>query len=325
MIKHGGIFICPLCEGPLSVYGDRCQTRCSKCNQVFASENSIPLLFWPQKWEGSGADVTDAIKSFYEKTPFPNYEDLDSSYSLREKAKKGIFARLLDEQIPYGSMVLEAGCGTGQLSNFLGMTYGRSVFATDICLNSLKLGQEFKEKNKIENVAFLQMNLFKPVFKQGIFDLVICNGVLHHTANPFLGFQSISRLVKKGGYIIVGLYNAWGRIPTDIRRFIFSFSGNNFKFLDPRLRTKDVSETRKNTWFQDQYKNPHESKHTIGEVLNWFDKSGFEFVNSIPKLTSRLFEPTARGNWLDHLFLQFEILVSFGKEGGFFIMIGKKK
>ena len=131
---------------------------------------------------------------------------MDSEWSLREKAEQGIFVRLLDEQIAHGANVLEVGCGTGQLTNFLGLRWGRSVFGADICLNSLKLGQEFKQDNQVDNAAFVQMNLFKPVFKPESFDLVICNGVLHHTSDPLLGFESISRLVKKGGHIIVGLH-----------------------------------------------------------------------------------------------------------------------
>jgi 2-polyprenyl-3-methyl-5-hydroxy-6-metoxy-1,4-benzoquinol methylase len=176
------------------VSSDCCRIECSKCNRSFRCEKGIPLLFWPNVGENLKTDVTDAIKSFYEENPFPNYEDLDSSWKLREKAKKGILARLLDDQILYGARILEVGCGTGQLSNFLGMTWERTVFATDICLNSLKLSQQFKEQNQIDNVTFLQMNLFRPVFRLDSFDLVICNGVLHHTSVPFLVFNQYQNL-----------------------------------------------------------------------------------------------------------------------------------
>jgi len=276
--------------------------------------------------------VTEAIKAFYEEFPFPGYEDIDSVESLRQKAEKGIFARLLDAQIPHGAKILEVGCGTGQLSNFLGMTWGRTIVGADISLNSLKLGQEFKEKNQIDNTSFLQMNLFKPVFRPNSFDLVICNGVLHHTSNPFLGFQSLVRLVKRDGCIVVGLYNTYGRIPTDIRRFIFKKFGNQWRFLDSRLMDKSLSDIRKNIWFLDQYRNPHESKHTIGEVLSWFNQSGVEFVNSIPKVIAfdsfspqeRLFEVNPQGNRFAHFLVQLGMLFS-GREGGFFTMIGRKR
>ena len=112
--------------------------ECVRCDRSFGSENGVPLLFRPNEWE-SKADVTEVVKSFYEENPCPNYEDVDSAWSLRRKAEEGIFARLLDEQIPYGARVLEIGCGTGQLSNFLGMRWGRAVFGTDLCMNSLQL------------------------------------------------------------------------------------------------------------------------------------------------------------------------------------------
>jgi len=328
--KNIDIFVCPACGEDLKTDGSRLE--CSSCSSHYPCDDGILLVFRSNEWGDSKTDVTEIIKSFYEKTPFPNYEDLDSIESLREKAQKGFFARLLNEQIPYGARILEAGCGTGQLSNFLAIPWGRTVFATDICLNSLRLGHAFKQKNRIDNVAFMQMNLFQPVFKPDSFDFVICNGVLHHTSDPFLGFQSLLRLVKKGGFIIIGLYNAYGRIPTDIRRFIFRLTQNRFRFLDPRLRDKNLSDVRKHTWFMDQYKNPHESKHTIGEVMRWFDQCGVEFINSIPKTKAfepfspdeKLFEANRRGTKLDHFLVEMGLLLSGGREGGFFIMIGRK-
>ena len=332
LIQNTDIFVCPSCNGALNVSRDQHMIKCSKCNQSFKCEKGIPLLFWPNEWD-SKIDVTGAVKSFYEENPYPGYENIDSDQSLRQKAEKGIFARLLDEQIIHGAKILEVGCGTGQLSNFLGMTWGRAVFATDICLNSLRLGYDFKENNQIDNVAFLQMNLFRPAFRPDSFDLVICNGVLHHTSDPLGGFKSITKLVKKGGVIIVGLYNRFGRISTDIRRLIFRLSDNHFKYLDASLRDQNLSDVRKHIWFMDQYKNPHESKHTIGEVLGWFDQSEVEFINSIPKSTAfatfatqeELFKANPRGTRLDHFLAQFGILLSGGREGGFFIMIGRKK
>ena len=329
MIDPFDILICPACEGNLEIAGKG--IKCSRCHNDFQVEDGIPLLFWPNEWDDSKKDVTTIVKSFYEETPFPNYEKLDSIESLIRKAQQSIFMHLLNEQIPFNTRVLEVGCGTGQLSNFLGIAH-RHVFGTDMCLNSLKLGQHFRKKNNLERVNFYQMNLFKPIFRKESFPIVICNGVLHHTGDPFGGFQTISRLVKKGGYIVIGLYNTYGRVITDIRRFIFNVSKNRFKYLDPQIRKKDRGDLKKFTWFLDQYKNPHESKHTMGEVLKWFDQTGFEFVNGIPKLrmfetfteNEKLFKQNPRGTWIDHFVTQTQLLFTGSKEGGFFIMIGKK-
>jgi SAM-dependent methyltransferase len=293
--------------------------------------DGIPLLFWKSEWTSQNTDVTDRMKAFYERTPFPNYDDLDNIGSLIQKAKRSAFAKMLDEQIPLGVRVLECGCGTGQLSIFLSIPQ-RTVFGVDMCLNSLRLGEDFKNKNDLNRVHFLQMNLFAPIFKPESFHLVISNGVLHHTGDPFLAFQNIARLVKPGGYILIGLYHKYGRLFTDFRRLVFKISKNKLRVLDSRLMDEKLSQTRKETWFADQYENPHESKHTIGEVLKWFRETGFTFVKSIPKAVpgktlafdERLFEPERAGNVLERFLVEFPLMFTGSKEGGFFIVIGKK-
>ena len=327
--RNAEILACPVCDGGLDLAGD--PISCSSCGRTFPIDQGIPQLFWRNEWPADKPDVTEIIKSFYEKTPFPNYDELDSSLSLREKATRGVFARLLDEQIPFGSKVLEVGCGTGQLSNFLGMTWGRTVFAADGCLNSLKLGEAFRKANQIKSVAFLQMNLFRPVFKPETFDFVICNGVLHHTSDPFLGFQTIAKLVKPGGVILVGLYNKYSRLVTDFVRLALRISGDRLQFLDPRLRDKNADKVRQHTWFMDRFKNPHESKHSIAEVQHWFEVSEFDFLNSIPKATGesfsaaeKLFQPHPKGTKFEQFAVQFRDLLSGGRDGGLFIMIGRR-
>src|SRR5262245_8392026 len=110
--EHLDILGCPECRGPLTV-----KLGCPKCGKDHPVCDGIPMLFSPHEPTG-GKSVTEIVQAFYEDSPFPNYDDLDTRESLRGKAGAGLFARLLDDQIPQGSLVLEAGCGTGQLSNF---------------------------------------------------------------------------------------------------------------------------------------------------------------------------------------------------------------
>ena len=118
------------------------------------------------------------------ENPFPNYDDFDSSDSLMEKAERGVFARRLNEQIRSEAMVLKRVAAPVSSQYFLGMSWNRQVFGSDICFNSLRLGELFRERNNIKNTRFLQMNLFRPALRRNTFDVVVCNGVLHHTAGP---------------------------------------------------------------------------------------------------------------------------------------------
>jgi SAM-dependent methyltransferase len=288
-------------------------------------------MFWPHGKIDDPKDVTEKDKAFYEETPFPNYNDHDSIYSLIDKSRKGVFTRALDQSIPYNTNVLEVGCGTGQLANFLGSSC-RHVVGTDMCLNSLKLGEAFRREHGLDRVRFLQMNLFRTALRNEQFDLVICNGVLHHTADPYGGFKNILRLVKPGGHILIALYNKYGRLATDIKRTLFRVTGGRARWIDPILRDRGLSQGRQAAWFADQYQHPHESKHTIGEVLGWFDENGLEFVNAVPSATpfasplggQNLFEPTDRGNTWDHFIMQMKQIISIGREGGLFVMIARK-
>jgi len=294
--------------------------------------DGIPCLFAPNQWPEGKSDVTDTVKSFYEETPFPNYDDLDGRDSLLTKARRGVFARLLDEQLGRPARVLEAGCGTGQLSNFLGMGWDRTVIGADLCLNSLRLAKSFRDRCSIENAHFVQMNLFRPPFPDATFDLVISNGVLHHTSDPEGGFHAIARKLKPGGCVIIGLYNWLGRLPTLWRRALIETFGEGWAKLDPRLRGSRLNSGRWAAWYMDQYRHPHESRHSIDEVIQWFDRSGIDMLLAIPPVggeqfteETALFRMRSRSGRIDHVVTELAMLLSGGRDGGLYMMIGRKR
>ena len=306
--------------------------RCSACGQAYPLTNEIPQLFVPSLPTAGKLDVTNIVKEFYEEVPFPNYDDLDNSESLRSKARRNIFADLLDRQLPPNALVLEAGCGTGQLTNFLGLHSRRRVIGADMCMNSLGLANGFRSKFAIANATFLQMNLFRPPFMDETFDVIISNGVLHTTGDPEGGFKSLTAKLKPGGFFIVGLYNWIGHLSTRWRGFMINLFGNSFAFLDKRLRGQDLNEGRWAAWFRDQYKHPHDTCHSMTEVLRWFDSAGLEFLSSIPTIDNskidknwRLFEPHSAGTAIDRFSTELELLPYSGADGGLFIMIGRKR
>jgi SAM-dependent methyltransferase len=323
------ILCCPRCGEGLLL--DRGRLQCRGCQQRFEDEANVPLMFCPNDWGPSKIDKTETVKAFYEETPFPNYDDLDDVNALISKTRRAVIPRLLNEQVPVDARVLECGCGTGQWSNFLSIN-GRRVIGTDACVNSLSLAQRFKEQNALATVQFIQMNLFRPVFKPESFDLVICNGVLHHTSDPRLGFRAISRLVKPNGYLLIGLYHKYGRLMTDLRRLVFNLTGDRFHSLDKRLADASISAAKRHTWFRDQYQHPQESKHTIAEVLGWLQEAGFAFVNSIPKArlfsstsnSEHLLSPQPPGHSLERFLAELGMTFTGDRKGNFFIVIGRK-
>jgi hypothetical protein len=114
---------------------------------------------------------------------------------------------------------------------------------------------------------------------------------------------------------------------------MFKATGGQAKWIDPILRKSGLSDDKRRAWFADQYCHPHESKHTFGEVLRWFDDNGIDFVRGVPAMRpeddglagTSLFEDQPRGSSMDHFVVQASEIIAAGqKEGGFFVMIGRK-
>ena len=164
--------------------------------------------------------------NFYDEVKFPNYDGIEDFRSLLNKSERSTFFKKLDEEIKMRAKVLEVGCGTGQLSLFLSR-YQRKIFSIDLAIKSLELGENFRKKNQIENVFFLRMNVFNLLFINEFFDVIISNGVLHHTENPKLAFLELTKHLKKGGHIVIGLYHRYGRIYNKITRFLINTFGNS--------------------------------------------------------------------------------------------------
>ena len=88
---HPGISdsILPLVRCPIdgeALTWDRAAGELRDTNHRYPIRNGIPFLFAPRVAPGVPEnDVTDVVKGFYEDTPFPNYDGLDTRDSLRKR------------------------------------------------------------------------------------------------------------------------------------------------------------------------------------------------------------------------------------------------
>ena len=277
--------------------------------------------------------IAKKVTSFYTSKPFPNYKVDDDKITISEKGNKNYLASKFKKFVGYNKNVLEVGCGTGQLSIYFSTGNNNLIVALDATLESLKIAKDFANKNNINNIEFVNTDIFDDVLAENYFDFVWCNGVLHHTKDPYKAFCVISKSLKKEGYILVGLYNKFGRIRTIIRKYLYKFFGKNFlKIFDPTLKKLKVSDGEQDAWIQDQYSHPQESMHTINEVLEWFDKNNIEFISSIPSCdfeisdNSDLFVKQSKGNFLTRFLKQITMIFNaLGSDGGLFVLIGKKR
>jgi SAM-dependent methyltransferase len=274
---------------------------------------------------------TEEVRDFYTEAPFPSYPPNDTLSGLRGRAARSELARLLDRAIPAGAKVLELGCGTGQMSLFLAMA-GRTIVGADMTRASLRLATSAAARYGARGVFFVETDLRSPGLREGSFDVVYSSGVLHHTPDPRASFRSMARLVRPGGILVLGLYNAYARIPHRLRRLVARATGLRWVPFDPVLRARDAEPERRRAWLRDQYQHPCEHRHTLAEVQGWFRENDVTYLRTYPDaligaepLTGgELFEPAADDWGFENVLSQIGWAASLAHEGGLWITVGRK-
>ncbi len=311
------LLACPDCAGALAR-----DWSCCRCGTRYEVLDGIPNLRLP------GDGRTETVRRFYERAPFPGYPPHESLQALRTRAGQSPFPRLIDRAIPGDARIVEVGCGTGQMCLFLARA-DRVIVGADLTRASLALGAEAARRFGLDQVQFVETDLQHAGLTSGAFDVVYSSGVLHHTPNPRASFASLARLARPGGTIVLGVYNAFARLPAKLRRLTARLSGFRLVPFDPILRARRDEPARREAWRRDQYQHPEEHSHTLGEVQGWFAENGVEYVRSYPSAVlddepDDLFA-NAPDNWrLEGWLAQIGWILTLGHEGGLFFTVGRR-
>ncbi len=182
---------------------------------------TIPLLT-----EIDGA-VSSAVRRQYEENPYPRWVTAAAPGQPPIRLRRPS-AQILD--------VLIAGCGTGLSTiEFARQSPGARIIAIDLSLASLSYAKRMAQRLGATNVEFGQADIMKLGSIGRQFDFIDASGVLHHLADPWIGWRILLSLLRPAGVMQVGLYSKLARtnvvaaraliaergyrpIPQDIRR-----------------------------------------------------------------------------------------------------------
>ena len=85
-------------------------------------------------------------------------------------------------------------------------------------------------------------------------------------------------------------------------------------------------------WVKGKYYNPHETWHSIDDVLKWFEENDVEFVNASPPIlgtaseeAENLFTKTESGTKPQRMITQLSCLGTISREGALFDLIGRRR
>lgn len=177
-----------------------------------------------------------------------------------------------------GKKVLDAGCGTGDLSFWMSAR-GAKVTGVDVSRKAVGIARK-----RVKGGRFAVSDILDA---KGAYDAVMCIGVLHHNKNPAEVFSHLAGLTKKGGRIVVGVYYRYGRTMHRLKRLLVrALAGEDTgKRMETayKLFFRDFWKIRNrvpklagqvDVMVADQFANPIESSHSKGEVRKWFSNAG---------------------------------------------------
>jgi SAM-dependent methyltransferase len=154
----------------------------------------------------------------YEENPYPRWT-INLFAAVADEFETPV-ANAGDDQT--AKAILVAGCGTGQHAFQIAHYFpGAHVLAVDISLPSLAYARRKSREEDLRNVEYAQADILKLDTVGRSFDRIEAVGVLHHFADPELGWRVLLSLLRPNGVMRVGLYSEAGRRGiVEVRAFI---------------------------------------------------------------------------------------------------------
>jgi ubiquinone/menaquinone biosynthesis C-methylase UbiE len=236
--------------------------------------------------------IRESVVGMYSRHPWPSTREADEEMGWRLRMLG------IDRTDFAGRRVLDLGCGTGEYTLWYAVHGAREVVGIDLSAGSLALAERKRREAGVGNVTFLEQDILDNDLPDDSFDYAYSVGVLHHTGDPETGFRQMCRVVRPGGVVVVSLYNRYSRSLLRIKQNACKLLGGDdlekrarigrrlFPWTMYRLNRR-YHGTNYEAISHDVFGFPHESLHTAGEVLKWFDANGLEYIGAFAPLRLR--------------------------------------
>jgi len=275
----------------------------------------------------SKENITSSVKKFYEEIQFPGNRPMeqDSLIFFRK------FSKLIDrvKKSNQTIRVLDAGCGTGNTSLALAAQFPNVQFTgIDISSTSIQKAKNSLQEKDLKNLKFHEWNLMKIYKSEYKFEIILCFGVLHHTAEMQKVLNNLSTILNSNGILFLWVYGKYGRYfhslnvellsllltvkrgketPIEIAKD-FILNTQNGIIVKDLLKDRSEDQMLKQfyndtTWIADQFLNPNELLVTIKDLINLTKNSDLKINEwiGVSKDTSKFFNSQKLENLFEML------------------------
>ncbi len=240
-------------------------------------------------------NVEEAVIGTYQRElPSVHFIEDKAYFERRRKMREGHFRFALNfpPEMFAGKTLLDLGGGTGDNTIFYGI-WGAECTIVDANPKALERAKlVFEQHSPDRETKFIHASLFDFSGPQQ-FDIVVSDGVCHHTHDKKKCFHILASCLKSGGYCYFGIGNAPGAVQRHLQRLIlytFAKTDDDFVALAERLfpehldRASRFGQRSKRAIVFDTFINPKHDQTHVSEVLQWFAESGITLYSSYPRI-----------------------------------------
>jgi SAM-dependent methyltransferase len=241
--------------------------------------------------------AVEAVRGFYESHPYPApLRDLDRHRELyRNPDRCRAWSLLLwpTQNPPANREILVAGCGTSQAAIHALREPDARITAIDISETSLRHTGELQRKYGLRNLELHRLAVEEVGQLGGMFDQIVCTGVLHHLPDPDIGLRALRDVLAPGGAMQMMVYATYGRTgiymmqdycrllgidPTqaelrDLGATVGALSSDH-PIAGVAKRTKDFTYPDA---LADALLHPQDRAFTVPQLYAWLQRCGLEF------------------------------------------------
>jgi SAM-dependent methyltransferase len=296
---------CPVCRSALRFVEDVPREEIVSGQLTCERGHAFPIAHGVPRFVASDA-YTQSFSYEWQRFARTQLDSYTHRTDTRERLQASLNVPL--EQLR-GKLVLDAGCGTGRFAEIV-QRYGAEYIGIDF---SFAIDAAYANAGHLPGVHFAQADIFHLPFADGVFDLVISLGVLHHTPDPRRAFASVARVLRPGGSLSITVYDAgnkvyvansrfWRRFTTRLPRRVLhalSYAAAPLYYLwtlpvvGGLLRAVAFISLERNWRWRvldtfDWYSPRYMSWHTHHEVFGWFKENGFVDVEVLAPSVSQI-------------------------------------
>jgi 2-polyprenyl-3-methyl-5-hydroxy-6-metoxy-1,4-benzoquinol methylase len=197
-----------------------------------------------------------------------------------------------------GRRLLDVGCGSAEKATFYD-DWGAQVTGIEMTSSVFELARKNVGSRQIR---LIHSSLFDLVLPER-FDIVVSDGVLHHTADTRRALDWCVDHLEPNGLIMFSLVNIWGSFwwfkpARGVARLL---GGSDYhararwgqrlfgRFRSTQEGSVDDSGFYRSasSWAYDWFANPRWSAHRPAQVRRWLQQLGLEHVGSVPPLVDK--------------------------------------